>query len=444
MSLLLRVRRTGALAASLALALLGGAIGNPASASAATPLQLGAYVPNAPGSGQILDDYAAMVGRRPDIVHWFRDLKLPLFYSNEKSNLEARGGTPMISWEPLDGSSPIPLGQIASGAYDSYVVKAAQLAKTWSGQVLIRFAHEMNLPSMPWGSTDSATYVSAWRHIVTVFRQQGASNVKWVWSPNVDYGGRPFSSFFPGDAYVDYVALDGYNWGSVPGERWQSFSEVFDSSYQTLIQLSTRPVMVAETSASETGGDKAAWIRQAFLNDIPSCFPRVSAVVWFDKVQEDDWRVNSSTGSLAAYRSVVASQLYGGAVAPSSAPSCDTTPPVVKRLKVTRRIASSRSKAQASRTGHYRARGMAARGKIAYRLSEAAAVEIKIERLRHGRRFKRVAALSRSGHEGRNVLRFSGRVGRHRLRGGRYRVAVEAVDQGGNRSNPRRARFKVI
>ena len=101
---------------------------------------------------------------------------------------------------------------------------------------MLRFAHEMNLLSSDWGpgkeGNTASSYVDAWRHIVTIFRQEGADNVKWVWAPNVDYGGRPFTQFFPGDEWVDYVALDGYNWGATGGESWETFSQIFASSYR--------------------------------------------------------------------------------------------------------------------------------------------------------------------------------------------------------------------
>ena len=77
---------------------------------------------------------------------------------------------------------------------------------------MIRFGHEMNGDWYGW-SGQPAAYVAAWRHVVSVFRGEGAANVKWVWSPNVDNGDYPFARYFPGDSWVDYVALDGYNWG---------------------------------------------------------------------------------------------------------------------------------------------------------------------------------------------------------------------------------------
>jgi hypothetical protein len=69
--------------------------------------------------------------------------------------------------------------------------------------------------------------------------------------------------------------------------------------------------MIAEVGCAEQGGDKASWIRRAYVKEIPEKFPGIKAVVWFDADKENDWRVNSSRGSLDAYRKIAAAPLYG-------------------------------------------------------------------------------------------------------------------------------------
>jgi hypothetical protein len=324
----LLIHRRAVLGAVLAATLGLAAAASPGAASAS--IRLGVFnsgVPYSAQATQLMNDYTAMVGRQPEIVMWYRDFGQPLMSSSEFTNLRATGQTPMVSWEPWTQ----PLSQIAAGTYDSYLRDSARLAKSWGSELQIRFAYEMNLSWAPWGQgvngNTAADYVNAWRHIVTIFRAEGATNVRWVWAPNIDRNGNvPFTPYFPGDSYVDYAALDGYNWGATPGNRWTSLRETFASSYATLTQLSTKPVIISEIGSSEIGGDKAAWIRDGFLKDIPTYFPRITAVVWFNKLKEDDWRINSSQGSLDAYRAVVASSLYGGSTptAPVTAPA----PPV--------------------------------------------------------------------------------------------------------------------
>ena len=422
------------------------ALGAAASAPAASAsIQLGAYYREAPGSAQKLDEYASLVGQRPSIVMWYRGFDQPLMYSSEMSNLAARGATPMVSLEPVDvNGTDIPLSQIAAGNYDTYIHKAASVAKSWNGRLLIRFAYEMNLSpqaGIPWGGgpgavggNSPADYIAAWRHVVSIFRTDGAANAEFVWAPNVDDGGIPFNQYFPGDEWVNDVGLDGYNWGSAfesTGHKWLSLGDTFASSYATLTQLSTKPVMLTETASAEIGGDKASWIRRGFLNEIPQLFPRVSAAIWFDVQKESDWRVDSSQASLEAFREVAASSLYGGPV--PYKPFVEETAPVVEEVNVTKKIHSKPKRRPRTTT-------LRRRGTIKYRVSQAATVQVLVEQRGHPGRH---VVLRRHAHGGRNTIHFASKIAGHRLTPGGYRVSVTAQVQG-KRSPEKRAGFRVL
>jgi Glycosyl hydrolase family 26 len=284
-------------------------------------IRLGAHISadgiqGAPAESGVLDEYSSLVGRAPEIVLNYSNPTEPLLTPVEIANLEARHETPMITWQLFQTgwSGPgMSLEAIAAGQYDSYFRSAAQLARTLGFEIMIRPGHEMNGDWYPWSGHPQA-YVAAWRHIVTIFREEEADNVKWVWAPNVEYDSYPFTAYFPGDAWIDYAALDGYNWGTagIGTNRWESLYEVFAASYARITALSSKPVILSEVASGETGGNKAEWIRKGFLHTIPEKFPRVAAVVWFDYDKEEDWRVNSSPAALQAFRQVVASPLYGG------------------------------------------------------------------------------------------------------------------------------------
>jgi hypothetical protein len=219
----------------------------------------------------------------------------------------------MVSWEPWTYTEhPISLRGIAAGRYDRYVHKAARAAAAWGHPILLRFAHEMNGNWYPWGrgrgSNTPRIYRKAWRHLVRIFRTEGASNVEWVWTPNVNNGSYPFGQFYPGDEWVDWVGLDGFNWGQ--GGDWRSFTEIFGSSYESLARLSTRPMIIAETASNQSGGDKAAWVSSALRREIPR-FSRIRAVVWFSEwFKGVNARVNSSRAALRAFRKAIASPRY--------------------------------------------------------------------------------------------------------------------------------------
>jgi hypothetical protein len=147
--------------------------------------------------------------------------------------------------------------------------------------------------------------------VVDLFRFQGATNVIWVWSPNEDSGGSfQFAPLYPGDEWVDWVALDGFNFGG--DEGWPSFTTVFGSTYERLVELTDRPMMIAETGSSEDGGDKAAWIASALGHEALR-FPRVRALVLYDgETPRGDFRVDSSPEALRALRREFGSPVYAG------------------------------------------------------------------------------------------------------------------------------------
>jgi beta-mannanase len=180
----------------------------------------------------------------------------------------------------------------------------------------------MNGNWYPWASgvngNTSASFIAMWRHVHDIFAKEGASNVRWIWSPNVDFAGAtPLESLYPGDAYVDWVGLDGYNWGMVNGwTPWHSFTDLFGASYARITRLTNKPVIIGEMSSVESGApagqSKATWISSALGVELPNNFPRVRAFVWFDQNNggQRDWRIDSSPDSLAAFRAAIAAKTY--------------------------------------------------------------------------------------------------------------------------------------
>ena len=266
-----------------------------------------------------------MVGTPAKLVMWYtpwENVGDREFSATLSDAAASRGAVPLVTWEPFDwvGGTDQPkyaLSTIIAGDHDAYIRQWAQGAAAWGKPFYLRWAHEMNGNWYPWspgvnGNTH-AEYVSAWKHIHDIFQEEGATNVRWVWGPNVRVGDEKFADLYPGDAYVDWVGIDGYNWGtSETWSRWQTFTEVFGPTYDELTALTNKPMMIAETASAEAGGDKAAWIRQGLLGDVPSRFPRVRAVIWFNEDKETDWRVNSSAASLGAYREAAASPASNG------------------------------------------------------------------------------------------------------------------------------------
>jgi endoglucanase len=238
------------------------------------------------------------LGRRMDIVHW---------YSNWDNEFEAKlvvaavegGRLPMISWQSHNRS----FESILAGHYDGYIQRWAIAAKDYGQAVYLRPFPEMNGFWTSWHG-EPEKLIATWRHIVTIFRAEGATNVYWVWSPNVmdepTIESNKLERYYPGTDYVDILALDGYNWGTLrPYTAWESFEEIFAEPYARLTALGPQPIWIAEIASTEHGGNKAEWIRNMFAS---TAFPRLEALVWFDENKETDWRIQSSDPALLAFR----------------------------------------------------------------------------------------------------------------------------------------------
>ena len=285
------------------------------------------YGVHVPGWFQDLSSVTAFEtnARKPiSIVMWYQGWGLTdgsqNFEPGWMDGVRNHGSIPLVTWEPwlysLGINQPVySLQNIIDGAHDDYITQWAQASKAWGYPYFLRFAHEMNGNWNPWServnSNKPGQYVLAWRHVHDLFSAQGVTNVTWVWSPNVLYSGSAaLKELYPGDAYVDWVGMDGYNWGTVAQHQWQKFAQVFQQTYTELLSITSKPLMIAETASAEKAGNKAAWITDGFSNQLPHAFPKIKAVIWFNENKETDWRIESSPSAQAAFADAISSNIY--------------------------------------------------------------------------------------------------------------------------------------
>jgi hypothetical protein len=306
-------------------ALLGGTVVMAGAGSPVEPVlsrrgvQFGAYVPPAPWAGmEPVTTLEAALGRRLDIVHFFQawGSDWGAFNADWLHAATGHGRTALVTWEPWapgppDGSNAdqpdYRLGRIAAGAFEPYVRQWARGLRDFGAPVYLRPMHEMNGTWYPWaGAVNGNTaqdYIAAWRYLHGVFVEEGALNVRWVWSPLSDDvpAGNRFEQYWPGGDYVDVVALDGYNWGAEVPEYggWRTFDELFAGAYDRVTALGNQPVWIAEVGSDDVGGSKAAWVADMLASDR---YPRLEAIVWFHEDKERDWRMTSSQDVVEAFR----------------------------------------------------------------------------------------------------------------------------------------------
>jgi hypothetical protein len=261
----------------------------------------GVFVPD---SYNGLAQFEADAGRSVSVQMWFQDWNIN-FDGKLMAKVRAHGAIPMLTWQPaLPGNQDRTLNQIYSGKYDWYINQNIAVVKSFGHPVFIRLGHEMNGNWYPWSelknNNQPGEYVRMWKHVVDMFRQQGANNANWVWCPNVYFpGSTDMHELYPGDDYVDWTCLDGYNFNN----PWMSFHDIFADSYNRITALApSKPLYIGETASSSNGGDKGKWIYDMLLGNLPTDFPKIQGFTWFNINKEQPWQIESSTESQSAFK----------------------------------------------------------------------------------------------------------------------------------------------
>jgi mannan endo-1,4-beta-mannosidase len=257
---------------------------------------LGVYEAGAPPAYRPVADFARAAGRQPNLVGYFSGWAEPFALSYAKS-LHSRGVIPYVQIDPTFAS----VAGIAAGSYDAYLRSYAESVRSFGHGVVIGFGHEMNAPWYSWGygHVPAATFVAAWRHIVTLFRGQGADNVTWLWTINADQKNTgPVASWWPGANYVSWVGIDGFYFRSS-----DSFASVFGETIRQVRAVTSKPVLLAETAV---GPDAGQFAKIGNLFDGMQKYQALG-LVWFDIKQRhgvfhQDWRVEDSQVAEVAFK----------------------------------------------------------------------------------------------------------------------------------------------
>jgi hypothetical protein len=246
------------------------------------------------------------------------------FPSAPLENVRRHGSIPVLAWasQSIPGSldqSDYQLSDVISGRYDEDIREFATAAAAWGHPFFLRFNWEMNGDWFPWSESANGNapgeYVAAWRHVHDIFPSVGATNATWAWCPYVDPQGtmQDLASLYPGDEYVDWTCLDGYNWGPAKG-GWKSFDQLYSSTYHQITDTiaPSKPMLIGEIGSTEAGGSKAAWIADA-LARIPEDYPAIRGLLWFDTVADNmDWPIETSSSASSAFAEGVQDPAYRG------------------------------------------------------------------------------------------------------------------------------------
>ena len=267
---------------------------------------LGVYENGAPPGYQPVTQFAQAAGRQPELVGYFSGWP-QRFAGSFARKVRAHGATPLIQIDPTFAS----VAAIAAGDYDGYLRSYAASVREFGHPVVIGFGHEMNAPWYSWGYGHVAprVFVRAWRHIVSLFRGQGADNVTWLWTINGDRSDTgPITSWWPGAQYVTWVGIDGYFYRPT-----DTFANVFGTTISQVRSFTGEPVLISETAVGPAAGQPAK-ISNLFAGMAQY---QTLGLVWFDNAQNQgiyhqDWRIEASPAAEAALHRAVASALRPG------------------------------------------------------------------------------------------------------------------------------------
>ena len=218
----------------------------------ATASYLGVFTEGLPASYAGVRAFTNATGAKPDVVMYYNGwyVPFPVSFATTAAN---EGAAPLIQLDPTGVS----VAAIAAGKYDGYLSAYAEAVRSYRHPVILSFGHEMNGYWYRWGytKTSPAVFVSAWRHIVRLFRALGARNVTWLWTVNIinDAHGnnnipRP-TQWWPGNSYVNWVGIDGY----YLKPSWR-FAPLFGPTIGVVRQLTSDPILIAETGAVPAAG----------------------------------------------------------------------------------------------------------------------------------------------------------------------------------------------
>lgn len=306
-----------------------------------TGIHLGAYFdPQFDMVGE-MQSFENLVGKKHGIYHFYTYWG----YANQNfddhkfllDQIRRYGALPMISFMSIPGpgqpgctSQAWNLDAINSGTHDAYLRSFASKMAQYPSNFLLRWGHEMNLSDYSWagycnGGNVEATqkFILAFRRIVDIFRAAGANNVQWIWSPSFDSwpheSWNDLDNYYPGDDYVDWIGVVGYNFGESrvwSGYHWDTFDDLFRIFLEDAQQnYPNKPVMLADYgTAEDDGGDKADWLTDAFTE--MKRYPNLKAVVYFH-LNPPEYepptlylKIDSSPDSLDAYRAAIQDDYY--------------------------------------------------------------------------------------------------------------------------------------
>ena len=208
--------------------------------------------------------------------NWYNDIYFPI---NAVQIIHNAGKTPfirMMARTTLEENIADPqysMQNIIDGNFDVDLLQWFNEAGQVGYPLLIEFGTEVNGEWFPWNgvynggavTTDYGNpnladgperFTDAYRHIIDLSRQAGATNLTWFF--HIDAVGQPYdqwndiANYYLGDDYIDWIGISAY--GALDQQEYLSLDDKLRMIYDRVYDLSynsNKPVAILETGIIE-------------------------------------------------------------------------------------------------------------------------------------------------------------------------------------------------
>lgn len=231
--------------------------------------------------------------------------------------IRQRGAVPYVrlmmrtfAWKPVN-RRPFRLRDMLAGALDEDLRAWGRAARECGTPLIVEYGTEMNGWWFPWNAKYSGRgarkygdpqrrdgaerFRDVFRRMVTIMRNEGASNITWVFHVNWDDDPHApwnrLEEYYPGDDVVDWLAISAYG-PQTPMERSaDALRDEVDSAYQRLQAVAPgKPVIIAEFGAC-AGSPAIApeeWAAPALADLCTGRWARVIGFAWWNENRQND------------------------------------------------------------------------------------------------------------------------------------------------------------
>jgi hypothetical protein len=265
-------------------------------------------------------EFEALIGRPVGMTRHYPRWDYPIPNSVIRESRRT-GHIPLISWRPqllAPANTWLNWSDIANGLHDARIDEVGAKLASWNRSAYFVFHHEPENAFRHGHCGTQSEFALAYDHIRSRFESAGVTRLTFVCTlQRVTYDGANggAAAWFPDSA--DIVGVDGYNRGSCSGDKtWKTFESLFTSAHTFAVNRGMNMAIeewgCVENDLNDCGvagvsDTKANWIRSA--GTVIKSWPQVKAVVYTHSLADFkglpvDFRVNSSSAALTAYKDV--------------------------------------------------------------------------------------------------------------------------------------------